>query len=339
MTFTATIATSLNDWLSNLATGRKAAFKRGAERFAALVSPVSELDTAGQIEQGGESLVTLTITSGMHRGASMALSAREYLVGSGDDCDIALRDSTVAPHHCRLTREWFGFSICDLRAGKPGPIAPQSVNYHGGEIEALYEIGGVSFSLRQPPPVRHETVLEPPARTHPSWVLPAALAAGLVVTIAAFAVTNRGPGQAQHTVAKRIVSVPPASELVEQARRALAAEGLQVGMYSGRLRIEGTTTQMAVKDRIHTLAEDFRGTVAVEDRVTYVDAHDRAAPAPAFPMRLRGVMVGNPSYFLTDQGARYFVGGVLPDGAEVVAIDARQIRFAVAGKVIVYNLE
>ena len=38
--------------------------------------------------------VTLTITSGLHRGASMALQSGEYLVGSGEDCDIVLRDTS-----------------------------------------------------------------------------------------------------------------------------------------------------------------------------------------------------------------------------------------------------
>lgn len=390
-TIATTVATGLNDWLARLATGREAALRRGAERFAALVSPDVELEKVAPPGEGTAPVVTLTVMSGLHRGATMELEAGEYLVGSGDDCDIALRDREVKPHHCRLTREWYGFSLHDLRGGNAQPIAPQTVNYDGGEIEAVFDIGGLSLSLRQPPPSRPAVVSQPLARTRWSWVMPAIIA-GLVVAIAIFVLAKSGSRQAQLPVASRIVAgnlaliaqgfgsvhfrggnhgelevvglvtdvaergrlyewlrrghyadahiaVQAGSELIEQARRAIAAEGLQVDVHAGRLRIEGTTSERVVKDRIRTLTQDLQSTVPVEDHVTFVAASERSPPTPPFPVRLRGVMVGNPSYFLTDQGARYFVGGVLPDGAEVLAIDKRQIRFAVDGKVIVYNLE
>ena len=392
MTLTATIAASLNDWLSSLATSQKALLGRGAKRFATLVSPHAELERVGSVEQGSAPVVTLTVMSGLHRGASMALRSDEYLIGSGPDCDIALRDRAIRPHHCRLTREWFGFSILELGAGNTQQIAPQTVNYQQGEIEAIYDIGGLTVSLRQPPPPREQVTTDPLSHARRSWILPAAIAASLVAAIAIFVLVNPGTRRPQPPIESRIAAgnlalvsqgfgtvhfrrdsagrleivglvtdiaerkrlsewlrharyddahpvLQPVSELLEQARRALAADELHIDVGAGGLRITGTTSQLAVKERIRTLAEDLRGTVAVEDHVSYVDARQRSSPAPAFPVRLRGVMVGNPSYFLTDQGARYFVGGVLPDGAEVLAIDARQIRFAVAGKVIVYNLE
>jgi len=68
-----------------------------------------------------------------------------------------------------------------------------------------------------------------------------------------------------------------------------------------------------------------------------VDVHD-TGPVP-LPVTVSSVMVGNPSYFLTDEGARYFVGGSLPDGAEVLAIDATQIQFRRQGQVIAYKLK
>jgi type III secretion protein D len=279
----------------------------------------------------------------------------------------------------------------DLRGEKPRPIAPRSVDYQGGEIQAVYDIGGVLLTLKQePPPQRAELDAKAPAPA--TWALPAAVAAGLVLTIVIVAAFNRVVKETPLSIPKRIVAgnqalaaqgfgsihfrlgrrgdleiaglvtdsaerqrlgawlksahyddahlaVQPVNELVEQAQRALGTEGLQVGLHDGRLRIAGATPLMAVKDRVHALAEDLQGTVAVEDTVTYVEAGDRAASPGPLPIRLRGVMIGEPSYFLTDQGARYFVGGVLPDGAEVLAIEAKQIRFRVAGRVVVYNLE
>ncbi len=387
MTYGATIAANLNDWLSGLAAGRAAAVKRGAERFASLVSPVSEGETACPVTVEAP-MVRLSITSGLHRGASMELTAQEYLIGSGEDCDIVLRDREMAPHHCQLAREWFGFAMRDLRGEKPRPIAPQTVNYQAGEIEAVYDIGGVLLTLRQPP-ARRETIAEAGARGRsPSWALPAIAVVALVLT--AVALANRDVKQRQLPVAARIVAgnqaltaqgfgstrfrqdvrgeieiaglvgdiaerqrlrewlgranygdahvtVQVVSELVEQIQHTLAPEKLQIGLHDGRLRIEGTTPQPAVKDRIHALAEDLKGTIGVDDRVTYVDAH--AAAVLPLPVRLRGVKVGNPSYFSTDRGARYFVGGVLPDGSEVLAIDAKQIQFQIAGRIIVYKLE
>jgi hypothetical protein len=36
---------------------------------------------------------------------------------------------------------------------------------------------------------------------------------------------------------------------------------------------------------------------------------------------------------------RYFVGGVLPDGAEVLSIDPEAIQFRRAGAVVAYKLQ
>jgi Inner membrane component of T3SS, cytoplasmic domain len=392
MTFGATTTDNINDWLSGFATGRKAALERGAQRFAALVSPFSELEAAHPIEGDPRVPVILNIESGLHRGASMALEGGEYLLGSGDDCDIVLRDGLVEPHHCRLTREWFGFSLCDVRGGKPQPIAPQAVNYRGGEIEAVYDAGGILLNLRQPVPAGPEAAPEPSVERRWSWIWPTAVLAGLAVTAGVFVAADRVVAQVQVPMPQRIVrgnqalaaaglssihfrqsphgglevvglvtdasqwqrlhewlqhsrfedahiAVQLLPDLLEQARHALATENLQVSLHADRLRIEGTTPQLVVKDRIRTLAADLRGTVAVEDQVKYVEASERAAPAPPFPIKLRAVMVGKPSYFLSDRGVRYFVGGVLPDGAEVLAIDAQHIRFQLNGKVLVYNLE
>jgi hypothetical protein len=135
------------------------------------------------------------------------------------------------------------------------------------------------------------------------------------------------------------IAVQPVSELLDQVQHTFAGENLQVGLHDGRLRITGTTQQVTVKDRVRSLADDLHSIITVEDGVAYMDARQRPVDAGPFPVKLRGVMVGHPSYFLTDTGARYFVGGVLPDGAEVLSIEATRIRFLVGGVPVVYNLE
>jgi type III secretion system YscD/HrpQ family protein len=133
------------------------------------------------------------------------------------------------------------------------------------------------------------------------------------------------------------VHVQVASDILEQARRAISDERLKVDLRDGRLQIAGTTSALAVKERIRALTADLLGTVPVEDDTQYAD-RELDSPGP-LPVRLSGVKLGNPSYFQTDSGERYFVGGVLPDGAEVVAIDASQIRFRRGTNVIVYSLQ
>lgn len=137
---------------------------------------------------------------------------------------------------------------------------------------------------------------------------------------------------------KAHLNVHLASDLIEQVRRALADETLKVGLRDARLDIEGRTSRLELKKRIRALTEDLQGTVPVEDRVQYVDVQDDAGPGP-LPVTVSSVKVGNPSYFLTEEGTRYFVGGQLSDGAEVLAIDAAQIQFRLRGKVVTYKLK
>jgi hypothetical protein len=394
MSFATSLNASLNDWLATVAASRKEALKRGARRFALLVSPTAELETleipAG-IGADEAPAVALRITSGMHRGASMELTGSEYLVGSGDDCDVVLHDEAVSAHHCRLAREWSGFCVRDLRTGAPQLVTPQTVAFEGGAIDAGYEVGGVQFTLRQDPPRSKVARAQELRKQSVSWAILVVVILGVVLAIVA--VTGAGRAVTQHPAAldrwigvgdqalaaqgfgsvhfesdprgdpqvKGLVSdtaekqrlqtwlrgspysqahlnVHLASDLIEQARRALADEALQVGLHDARLDIEGTTSRLELKARIRALMEDLRGTVPVEDRVQYLDAHDDTGPGP-LPVTVSSVMVGNPSYFLTDEGTRYFVGGQLSDGAEVLSIDAAQIQFRLRGKVVTYELK
>lgn len=132
-------------------------------------------------------------------------------------------------------------------------------------------------------------------------------------------------------------TVEQAGALVDQVRDALAPEKLLIGFHEGRLRIEGATARFDVKHRIQELAEELRGVVDLEDRVAYVDARV-VSPGP-LPVRIRDVMIGSPSYFRTESGERYFEGAVLPDGAEVLAIEPSQIRFRLAERIVIYPLE
>ena len=120
-------ATSLNttliDWLARMSAGRGAALVRGAQRFTALLSPLNPLETERPALHPDLAL-SLRIDSGLHQGASLELLQADYVIGSAEDCDIVLRDPNVAARHCRLTREWSGFTVRDLRPAAPRTAAP-----------------------------------------------------------------------------------------------------------------------------------------------------------------------------------------------------------------------
>jgi type III secretion protein D len=128
--------------------------------------------------------------------------------------------------------------------------------------------------------------------------------------------------------------VHAADALAQQVRDALGDGDVRVRFSRGRLLIEGTTSRLSTRQRIRSVTQDLRGVIAVDDRVAYVESAE--APGP-LPVRVRDVKVGDARYFSTDNGDRYFEGAVLPDGAEVVAIEATQIRFRRNGKMLVYE--
>ncbi len=301
-------------------------FARGAQLEVAREEPVRA------------AAATLIVTSGLHRGASIELTGREYLIGSDEDCDIVLRDAQVAPRHCRLVREWRGFSLQDIRTEPPQPIRPRSVSYHPSGVRVVFEVAGVSLTLR---PQGAKAALRA-GKLDPRWMLYAPLAVGALAIAILLAAERPVSAGSAHSIAGsatagRATGLTP--EMLEQVRHALAGQDLQIGVEGGRLRIAGTTGELEVKNRIRSIGEDLRGIIGIEDRVAYVDTRRPAAIQAPFPVTVRGVMVGNPSYFLTDRGDRYYVGGVLPDGAEVLSIEPGQIRFRLGGKIMVYHLE
>jgi len=340
-------ATNLNaavtDWLSRLVSGQRVAFTQSAQRFAALLSSENELEVARPDTPATPS--TLNIGTGLHAGASLKLTANQYLIGCAEDCDIVLRDTHIAAHHCSLIRGWAGFAVRDLRSKPARLLTPTDLRYDGGSIEVKYEVGELHFVIRQPPPAGliqdSATADAPPV----SRAVVLALVVGVLVAAVALSIVGRVEKHRSALEAQQIaapsggLNEKATARLMEEARLALADDHLKVELHEGRLLVEGSTAQIALKARIQALATDLRGTIPVEDRVTYL-AQDEPIDGPGpLPIRVQSVMVGQPAYFITDTGARYFVGGVLPDGAEVAAISAGEIRFTRAGHSIVYKLQ
>jgi len=342
---------------------------------------------------GGEYVDTLRVTSGLHRGASMELTADEYLIGSDAGCDIVLRDSGVAPRQWRLVREAGGISLRDIRTPTPRFVSPENVRREGPLVERAYDLGGVAVSLfrrvreKQPTPAAEQIATS----RSPTWIFSSALFAGLVLTAIALATAQQIAVRMNPGIEKRIVdgsqallaqgfnavrfiehargglqltglvadrkeetrlrewlarteyrdarlSVQPVATLIDQVRQTLATDAVKVSFDGRRLRVDGMTGQLSTKQRIRLLADELHGIVDIDDRVAYVEGVKPNGETP-LPVRISDVMIGNPSYFRTDTGVRYFAGGVLPDGAEVVAIEPTRILFRIAGNEVVYHLD
>jgi type III secretion protein D len=344
--------------------------------------------------------VTLIVRSGLHAGASLELSQEAYVIGADADCDIVLRDSGIAPRHCRVTRNARGVSVWDIRPGSARVLRPLAAaresSESGGRDEALpiYEVGAAHIAFRlasQERAADRSAAASPESRIirkrSPAHIAATALLiilvlATLVIAAAGQIAAHMRPGIAErlaqgdaalmaqgfNTVHFRSVkqnelelagTVPSAAEkkrlrtwianstykdarfkihaadaLVQQVRDALGDGSVRVRFDRGRLLIEGTTSRLSTRQRIRSVTEDLKGVIAIDDRVAYVESAE--APGP-LPVRVRDVKVGDARYFSTDNGDRYFEGAVLPDGAEVVAIEATQIRFRRNGQMLVYE--
>lgn len=355
-------------------------------RFARSISEPVERIHEDDIEKHVS--VTLTVASGLHRGASLELHNGTYFIGSDAGCDIVLRDKSMAPRHARIHCRASGCTLHDVRAESPTAIAPVRVSRTEGMVRSDYEVEGIVIALAQRASEAADARAAERYRPRPARFVSWTLGFGAVLSAVALATTFRWNGY-EPTIAKQIVggsgellaqhfdavrfrqsstgdleiagwvadsleqqrlrewlarsqyknarfSVQPATVLIDQVRDALAAPQLQLALAEGGLLIRGETRDAAVKQRIQGLARELADTLVVHDRVAYTDAGRQPGP---MPVKVRDVMIGNPGYFRTADGARYFEGSVLPDGAEVLAIEPARIRLRLSGAVVVYDLE
>ena len=108
---------------------------------------------------------------------------------------------------------------------------------------------------------------------------------------------------------------------------------------AGRVTVQAAESDPAVLARAEeAVRRDVRGLVALS-------VENRAAPkpAPAAPVfddpnkRIASVVVGNPAYLVTVDGARYFEGALLPSGHRITTIAAQQVTVERDGQPIILN--
>ena len=130
------------------------------------------------------------------------------------------------------------------------------------------------------------------------------------------------------------VKVRVGDELANRVREALQDTDLTVQYVSGGVvRVLGTTNKLDVREQIGRLAADLRGIVRIDDKVSYLEAVEEVKPPPPYkiPVRVVDVIPGKQGSFGDGRGTRYFVGAILPDGAEVLNIELDAIEVTLSG--------
>jgi BON domain len=134
------------------------------------------------------------------------------------------------------------------------------------------------------------------------------------------------------------VRVQQGTALVAQVREALGdAPDVKVTYAAGgSVRIEGRTRSAEQKRRAQRLAAEMREVARIDDQLVLTE--DAPPARRSLPIDIVNVMQGATPYFQTKDGATYFIGSTMTDGAEVVAIDPRQIEFRLAERAVIYPL-
>lgn len=139
-----------------------------------------------------------------------------------------------------------------------------------------------------------------------------------------------------------LMQVKAGSELARRAQQFLADPGIDVAYEGGgRVRLAGRPVRMkagaSLQSRLAQLRADLGSSINVKDEIEHgADAETAKALEHRMPIRIAEVQADEPAHFRTVDGARYFEGARLPDGAEVVHIGAREILFRKGGHDISY---
>jgi type III secretion protein D len=162
-----------------------------------------------------------------------------------------------------------------------------------------------------------------------------------------FVPTRAELGQLAATLAalpgdKPTLQVQAGHELAQRVREFMADPGLQVSYAgAGTVRIAGRaaepTSRSALAGRVASLRADLGPAVTLDDRIDYPAMPADPVQHP-MPLRIVEVQADEPAHFRTADGARWFVGARLPDGAEVLRIEAAQVLFRRGDRTIAFKV-
>lgn len=142
-----------------------------------------------------------------------------------------------------------------------------------------------------------------------------------------------------------LLRVQVGDEVAQRARGFLDDRGITADYQGGgRIRVSGrpldTRSYAAMAQKLGRLRADVGDSIQIVDALDYAEMEQPNASPTVRPMpvRIAEVQADPPAHFRTADGARYFVGATLPDGAQVVRIGSDEILFRRENRLIRYRV-
>jgi hypothetical protein len=275
---------------------------------------------------------TFRVTSGVHRGATFAPSDDLLLIGADTACDICLSDAGLASRHAAIVAQGSRIAIRCLEGtvsvnGQPLVKQGSLVLTNGAEI--LLGESGVRLHFagpEDPAATRGEREHKPRVRRRLPGVTAVAVLAGLAALIfAGRQIQASRPDSASEDVVSTREAHPEMSEaeLVAQVQDVFRTSGYDAQISyvgKGELRVENLD---ANHERVKRAMERVKADVPQLVSLSFAPPGDSQPPEHVPPFASAGVdhmtvsVNGSTGYLAADDGARYFVGSVLPGGLTV----------------------
>ena len=139
------------------------------------------------------------------------------------------------------------------------------------------------------------------------------------------------------------VEIRVGADVLARVKDALADSSVSAEYVgAGTVRIQGSSDKPALMDRIRQIGTDLQEVVRIDNRVAFYKVPDVGPKQHILPFRIVDIQhetSKNAGSFSADNNARYFVGAVLPDGSEVLAIRGDRIEFLSGDRLITYPLK
>ncbi|MCU0909957.1 MAG: hypothetical protein MUE98_01010 [Rhodobacteraceae bacterium] len=290
---------------------------------------------------------TLSVASGRHAGASLALDPGRHVVGRDAGCDIVLSDPAVAPRHLQIDigRKSVRVAALDAAVGVPGrgEIASGFRAALGGAIPL--DLGGIRLQIVQDAGAGRGALVSAMTLAG-ALVLGAAGGHWLVSSAAGGNAGPEGPGQpaglaaleedlgappeGAATPAPRHGRLPDAVAAAAQTSRQLQSMGLgglEFRVVQDRFVLTGSMSpaSAAAFEEFQRWFDTAFPALVLEAGEIAVDDRERASVTP--PAIQSAWHVGRP--YLMISGSRYYVGDPVRDGwiVDDIRPEAADFRF------------
>lgn len=295
----------------------------------------------------GEVVATLTVTAGLHHGATMDLGEPTCRIGSDETADILLGDPGVAPEH--LVLRFHGRQMAVEAIGGDVVVNDRVVHQgtgQRGELPAELRFQGVSLALSRPPVPSMIPALPKLPALPPRWrtsLNRGATLTALVATLGVLAVyefidvNQAGANIGGYTTASldpqaldgahRLMSGdrPGPAEALRRQLSEAGLDSLSVTDHGGYLSVSGqyAAAQSEAWDQTQRWFDQHYGS----HQVLLNDAKARQDAARP-DLKLQAVWLGDSPYVIDRRGKRLYPGAALESGWVISAIQPDRIMLS-----------